>query len=42
MQNIERYRAVVDGAKDLPALTPVVKRLIEMIKSPAASATDVG
>ena len=41
-QDIERYRKVVDGAKDLPALTPVVKKLIEMIKNPSASATDVG
>ena len=40
--DVRKYREAVDGAKDLPALTPVVKKLIEMIKNPAASATDVG
>ena len=38
----QSYRAIVENAHDLPKLSSVVTRLIEMIKSPTASAVDVG
>lgn len=38
----QHYRAVVEHAKDLPKLSSVVTRLVEMIKSPTTSAADVG
>ncbi|MBI2949758.1 MAG: HDOD domain-containing protein [Verrucomicrobia bacterium] len=38
----QNYRAVVENAKDLPKLSSVITRLLEMIKSPTTSAADVG
>ena len=38
----QRYRNVIDVAKDLPTLSTVVMRLNEMIASPTTSAADVG
>ena len=38
----QRYRSVVENATDLPKLSAVVSRLVEMIKSPTTSAADVG
>ena len=38
----QKYRAVVENAPDLPRLSTVVTRLVEMIKSPTSSAADVG
>ncbi|MBI4662834.1 MAG: HDOD domain-containing protein [Verrucomicrobia bacterium] len=40
--DLQKYRAVVENAKDLPSLASVVSRLIEMIKSPTTSAAEIG
>lgn len=38
----KKYRTQVENAKDLPKLSAVISRLLEMIKSPTTSAADVG
>lgn len=40
--DFQKYRDVVDTAKDLPTLSSVVHRLHEMIRNPNNSAADIG
>ncbi len=38
----QKYREIVDKAKDLPTLSSIVHRLNEMIRNPNTSAADIG
>ena len=40
--DFQKYRTVVDTAKDLPTLSSVIHRLHEMIKNPNTSASEIG
>lgn len=40
--NIQKYRKLIEEARDLPALSPVIRRLNELIRNPTVSAAEVG